>query len=73
MHTYDLVINDRRTRETFKGVAKLSPQSNTIATTAFIVKPVYTINSGTFVVSPQNKKVFGILDFIGKEEAYDLN
>ena len=51
MHTYDFIINHRRAGEAFKCVTELFPQFNTVPTAAFIVKPVYTIDAGAFVIS----------------------
>lgn len=35
----------------------------------FIIKPVYPVNTGTLMVSPQYKKVFRVLDFVCEQEA----
>ena len=45
------------------------PNFDTVAATAFVVKSVYAVDSGTFVVSTEDEEVFGVLDFVGEEEA----
>ena len=73
MHTNNLIINDSSARQTVEGVAKMLPDFDTVATTAFIVESIYAVNSRAFVVSPENEEVFRILDFVGKEETDNLN
>ena len=33
----------------------------------FVVKPVYSVDTSTFVVSTKDKKVFGVFDLVGEE------
>jgi hypothetical protein len=51
MHTNNLVINDSAARKTVEGVAKLLPHLDGKSTTAFIVKSINSVDSGTLVVS----------------------
>ncbi len=69
MHTDNLIINNGCARQTIEGIAKLFPNFDTVAATAFVVKSVYAVDSGTFVVSTEDEEVFGVLDFVGEEEA----
>jgi len=69
MHTNDLIINHGRARQTIKGIAKGFPNFDTVATTAFVVESVDAVDSGCFVVSSEDEEVFGVLDFVGEEEA----
>jgi hypothetical protein len=66
VHTDNLIIDYGTARQTVEGIAKLLPHLDREATTALIVKSVDTIDSGTFVVSPQKEEVFGILNFVRK-------
>ena len=66
VHANDLVVNDRATRQAIKGVAKLLPHFHGKATTAFVVKPINTIDARAFVVSAQQEKVLRILYFVGE-------
>ena len=72
MHTNDLVVNDGSTGEAVEGVAELLPHLDGKAATAFIVKAINAVNAGTLVVSTQEKKVLGILDFVSKEKTDDF-
>ena len=69
MHTDNLIINNSRAWQTIERVAKLFPNFNAVTTTAFIIKSVYTVDPRTFMVSSENEEIFGVLDFVGKEEA----
>jgi hypothetical protein len=73
MHTDNLIINDGRARQTVESVAKMLPDFDAVAATAFIVKSIYAINSCTFMVATKNEEVFWILDFVCKEKADNLN
>lgn len=68
MHTYDLVVNDCRAGEAIEGIAKLLPHFDGKAPTALVVKAINAVDAGAFMVAPQQEKVFGILDLVGKEQ-----
>jgi hypothetical protein len=69
VHTNDLIVNHRTTRQAIEGIAKLLPHLDREATTALIVKAINSVDSGTFMVSPQQKEVFRVLNFVGKQQA----
>ena len=69
VHANNLIINDRTAGQTVEGVAKLLPHLDRETTTAFVVKAVNAINAGALVIPPQEEKVLGVLDFVGKEQA----
>lgn len=52
MHADDLVVNYGTAGKAVEGITERFPQFNTEAATAFIIKPIYAINAGTFVISP---------------------
>jgi len=68
VHTNNLVVNDGCAGEAVEGVAELLPHLDREAATAFIVKAINAVNAGTLVVSTQEKKILGILDFVSKEK-----
>lgn len=72
MHTNNLVVNHRRTGQAVKGVAKLLPHFDRKTTTAFVVESVNAVDAGAFMVAAQQEKVFRIFDFVGKEQANNL-
>ena len=72
MHANNLVINNSATRETVEGIAKLLPHLDREAAAAFVIKAINPIDSGAFVVSSQEEKVFWVLDFVGKEQTNHL-
>ena len=73
MHANDFVINDGCAGQAIEGVAELLPHFDGKASTAFVIKAINAIDSGAFVVSAQEKEIFGVLDFVSKEEANDFN
>ena len=68
MHTYDLVINHRTTRQTVEGIAKLLPHFDRKPASALIVEAIDSIDSSTFMVSSQQKEVFRIFNFVSKQQ-----
>lgn len=66
MHTNNLIINHRRTGKAVEGITKGLPQLDGKSTTAFVVKAVYPIDAGAFMVATQNEEIFGILDLVGE-------
>ena len=35
----------------------------------FVIKPIYPIDTGAFVIPAEDEEVFGVFDFVGKEQA----
>lgn len=73
MHTDNLIINNGRAGQTVEGITELFPDFDRVAATAFIVESVYAVDARTFVISSEDEKVFGVLDFVGEEKAYDFD
>ena len=69
MHTDNLIVNDGTAGQTVEGIAKLLPHFDREPTTALIVKPINPIDPSALMVSTQQEKVLGILDFVGKQQA----
>lgn len=70
MHTANLIINDGTAREAVEGVAELFPQLNRKSTTTFIIKSINAVDSGTLMVSTENKKILWVLDFVSEKQAH---
>lgn len=66
MHANDLVVNDGRAGQAIERVAELLPHFYGKASAAFVVKAINAIDSGAFVISAQEKEIFGVLDFVRK-------
>jgi len=72
VHANDFVVNDGGTGQTVEGVAKLLPHFDRVAATALIVKAVNAVDAGALVVSAEEEEIFGVLDFVSKEETDDF-
>ena len=72
MHADDFVIDDCGTRKAVEGVTKRLPKLDAEAATAFIIEPIYPVDSCTFMVPTQDEKVFWVLDLIRKEKTHNL-
>ncbi len=66
MHADDFVINNSRTGEAVKSIAESLPQLDTETTTALVIETVDPVDSGTFMVSSEDEKVFRVLNLISK-------
>ena len=69
VHAQDLFIDDRRRREAVEAVREGLPELDSEATLAFIVEPVNAVDRSTLVVAAEHKKVLGILDLVGQQQA----
>jgi len=72
MHTNNFIVNDGTTWQAVEGIAKLLPHLDREATTALVVKAVNSIDSGAFMITPQQKEVFGVLNFVGKQQTHNF-
>ena len=72
MHCENFVINKRSNWHAIENVLELFPKSNGVASLAFIVEAIDTINLTTFVVSTEQKEVFLEFYFVGQEQNYRL-
>lgn len=69
MHANDLIVNDGTAGQTVEGIAKLLPHFDREPAATLIIKAINSIDARTFVIAAKQKKVLGILDFVGKQEA----
>ena len=60
-------------RETIKTISENFPQFNGIFFFTLIIKTINSIDSRTFVVTPQQKKVFWVSDFISQKKSNCFN
>ena len=72
MHADDLVVDDSAARQAIEGVTELLPHLNREATATFVVEAVNSVNAGALVISPQQEEVFGVLDFVREQQAYNF-
>jgi hypothetical protein len=72
VHANNLVVNDRTARQTIKGIAKLLPHFDGKPTSAFVVKTIDAVDASALVVASKEEKVFGVFDFVGKQQANDF-
>lgn len=67
MHGEDLLINDCRNGEAVEAIGESLPQLDVIPPLTFIVEAVDTVDGRAFVISTENKEVFGVLDLVCQE------
>jgi len=66
VHAENFLIYNSSNRQAVEAIGESFPKLDVIAAFAFIIKSVYSIDTSTLVVTPENKKVFRIFDFIGE-------
>ena len=50
----------------------MRPVQNCISALTFVVEPVDPVNTGTFVVAPEEEEVLRVLDLVGEQQADGL-
>ena len=69
VHAEDLFVDDRSRREAVEAVREGLPELDSEASLALVVESVDAVDRSTLVVAAQNKKVLGILDLVGQQQA----
>lgn len=69
MHTDNFIVDHCTTGQTVEGIAELLPHLDREPTAALIIKAINSVDSSTFVISTQKEEVFGVLDFVSKQQA----
>jgi hypothetical protein len=69
VHTKDLFVNDSSTRKAVETVSECLPELDSEAPLAFIIEAIDPVNGSTFVISTEDKEVFGVLDFVSQKQA----
>jgi len=64
VHSEDLLINDGGDGQAVEAVGERLPQLDVVPPFALIVESVDTIDGRALVVSPQDEKVFRVLDLV---------
>lgn len=72
MHSKYLLVNDGSNWETIETIGEGLPQLDIVTSLAFIIKPVYAVDGGAFVITTEDEKVFWIFDFICQQQANRL-
>ena len=72
MHCEDLLINNCCNGQAVEAVCESLPKFDVVSPFALIVETINTVYRGTFVVTTQDKEVFGIFDLVGEEQANGL-
>ena len=72
MHGEDLLVDDSGDRQAVEAIGKRLPKLDVVAALALVVEAVDAVDGGALVVASQDKKVLGILDLVGQEEADGL-
>lgn len=69
MHAKNFLVDDGGNGETVEAVGECFPKFDVVATFAFVVEAVNTVDRCAFVISSKNKEVVWKFDFVGQEEA----
>ena len=68
MHAEDLVVDQGRNRHAIEDVLELFPDTNGVATFAFIIETIDTVDLAALVVASQEEEVLLKLDFVCEEQ-----
>ncbi len=72
MHTEYPVTDDCSQRQVVKNICNCLKNFRTLPSLALVIEPIYFVRLHGFVVSPQQKEVVGVFDFISEQKAYAL-
>jgi hypothetical protein len=70
MHAKDLIVNKCSHWEAVKTLSEYLPDTHIESPLTLIKKPIYPVDRGTFMVSPEKKEVFWVLYLVRQEKAY---
>lgn len=68
MNAENLTSHQGCDRQAVKNVCEHFPNLQAAAPLALVVKPVNPINRSTFMISAQNKKVFGVFNLVAEQQ-----
>lgn len=68
MTAEDLLVYDRRHRQTIETISERLPQLDVVASLALVVEAVDAIYGGALVVASQQEEILRILDLVGEQE-----
>lgn len=69
MHANDLLIDDRADRKTVETVGEYFPELYIVASLAFIIETVDSVDRRTLVIATQKEEILRKLNLVGKEKA----
>lgn len=72
MATEDFFIDNRGDRQAVKAICKGLPKLDVISPFALVVKTIYPVYAGAFVIAAQQEEVLRIFDFVCQQQAYRL-
>jgi hypothetical protein len=68
MHAEYFLVNNGCNRKTVKTISERLPQLDVVATLAFIVETIYSVNRGTLVIASKQEEVLWVLALVGKQQ-----
>jgi len=69
VHAEDLLVDDGCDWQTVETVRERLPQLDVVASLAFVVKSIDSVDGGALVVAAEDEEVFGVFDLVSEEEA----
>ena len=68
MATEDFLVDDGRDWKTVETIGECFPKFDVVASFAFVIETVDTVDRRTFVISSQEEEVLGIFDLASQEK-----
>lgn len=68
VHGENLLVDDRRNRQTVEAVGERLPELDVVSSLALVVESIDTVDRGTLVVAAQNEEILRILDLVCQEQ-----
>ena len=72
MHANDFIINNSATWQRIKCIAKVFPHLDRKPAATLVIKAVDSIDTGTFMISSEEKKVFRIFDLVSEQKTHNF-
>lgn len=72
MHCEDFFVDDSSDRQAIEAVGKCLPEFDVVSSLALVVEAVNAIDRCTLVIAAKDEEVFGILDFVCKQQTDSL-
>ena len=66
MHADDFIIDDCTAGQTIESIAKLLPHLDRESTATLVIESVNPIDPRALMITPQEKEIFRILNFVCK-------
>ena len=72
VHAQNLLVYESRDGESVEALGESLPNADVESPLALVVESVYTVDRGTFVVSPEKKEILLVLDLVREKKANGL-